>query len=257
MLRYLLLSGLCFVLFSWAYIPVVNAQNMENNYAPGIGLLFANTHFDLPFYYKAEDTQAAGILTFKQMKNGPVIFQSSLALEPYYMFEGEDDIEAEELLNAGLVTIGPGVKFIVTETTDTDFTVIVNSKTSQEYIIKKDPSKFYFNSEKAFFDSSKGENFNGDWYIFETWETYLQRVEFIELHTLQIFDHPNGNVLFSSDAKDFMPFSVERADGDWVKLKKVALPAADFKEGTDYEGWYRWRDKNKALRIYITEFTVE
>lgn len=222
----------------------------------GIGILEANTNFDISLFKNPTDTTPEAILHIKQMKNGQVSYESPIKLDPYEIFEGESEKEAEELLNSGLVAIGPLLKFIVTEETATYFKVIVDEAKGTEYYIIKRAKAIYHTTRKDFEASFKIAPFNGDWYVYETWERYLKRVEFIELKTLEIYDQPNGKIIFCSDTYDFYPFQVKSMKGEWIELIKDPLREFNFEKGVNYEGWYQWK-KGNEWRIQIVEFTIE
>ncbi|WP_103070104.1 hypothetical protein [Aquimarina sediminis] len=222
----------------------------------GIGILETNTNFDISLFKNHTDTIPEAILRLKQMKNGQVRYESPIVLDPYVMSEGESVEEAEELFNSGLVTIGPILKFIVTEETATYFKVIVNEAKGTKYYIKKNTKAIYHNTRKDFEASLDAKPFNEEWFIYETWERYLKRVEYIELNTLEVYDKPNGNIIFSSKSNDFFSFNVVAMEGEWIKLKKDELREFNFEKGIDYEGWYQWK-KGNEWRIQIVEFTIE
>jgi len=222
----------------------------------GVGILEANTNFDISLFKNPTDKTPEAILYIKQMKNGQVSYESPIELDPCVMSEGESEKEAEELLNSGLVTTGPILKFIVTEETATYFKVIVHEEKRTKYYIKKSAEAIYHTTRAGFEASFKVEPFNGKWFVYETWENYLKRAEYIELNTLEIYDKPNGEIIFCSKSYDFLPFKVALVEGEWMKLIKDNLREFNFEKGINYEGWYQWK-KGNEWQIEIVEYTIE
>lgn len=240
-----------FASFIFEPISYKNLQPMTNL---GIGILEANTSYEIPFYKNPQDATPITTLSFLQMKYGAVKFKCNVKLKPYQMYEGETLDEIEELENAGLIALGPKLTFIVIEETPKYYRVIANSETNTPYYIKKDPKAANYITQKERDDSRE---INRQWYVFETWERYFKRIQFIELHNLEIYDRPNGKIMQKLTSNAYFPFNIKRVQGNWLQLQKItSMPAADFKKNTNYDGWYQWRDQN-GLRIEIIEETYE
>jgi len=176
------------------------------------------------------------------------------------MNAGDSDKEAEEHIRMGLVRFGPELKFSVVDTGSTYFRVISNQAQWQEFFIKKAPGAVYYSEERMLSDNNcsncPGSEYNPCWYIFETWERYLKRVEFITKDSLVVYDRPGGEVLFQQTDQAFLPFSVSDVKGDWLKLKKGFGREGNFENGKNYNGWIKWRE-GRDLLIDITEKTYE
>ncbi|MDH7447631.1 hypothetical protein [Aquimarina sp. 2201CG14-23] len=222
----------------------------------GIGILEVNTNSDISFFKNFNDVTPAAILHIEQLKDLLVKYESPIVLNPYQISEGETDIEVQELLNSGLVPAGPILKFIVTEATSNYYKVIVDDKKGTKYYIKKSPEAMYYTTRKALEGSFNTEPSNRVWFLYETWEHYLKRVEYIELKKLEIYDKPYGEIIFCSETYDFYPFKVKSIKGEWIELIKDPLREFNFKKGTNYEGWYQWKTGNE-WQIQIVEYTIE
>ncbi|PCE62533.1 hypothetical protein [Sediminicola luteus] len=218
-----------------------NAQQIRE---VGLGLLEVNTDHDLLLFEHFKDQDPAVQIQCKPLKNGQVSFESDLELEPYALYEGDEE--------GGY----PKLQFVVTQESPLFFRVIVNAKTGAQYYIKKNEKAAYYLTHQALTDSkSERKPFVAQWYVYETWCRYLKRV-YVELDPSDIYDKPHGESLVTSKAPRLLPFTVEKMQGEWIKLKKMPLPAANFLHNQNYEGWYQWK-KNNRLRIQIIENTLE
>ncbi len=222
------------------YTNYLTAQDSERIQELGIGFLTVYTTAPVPLYAHFNDSIPAGILEFIPLKTGNIDFKCNIPLNPTIMYGGNTNKEAEENINSGLVRIFPILRFTVTKESPYYFKVITNEKNFSQHYIKKSSKK----------NSIKYQ------YLYEDWEKYLQRAEYIELDTIEIYNKPNGKVIFKSNSTDFLPFEVEKVMGDWIKLKKNKLFYHKYKKGVNYEGWYQWKKEN-VLRINITEETYE
>jgi hypothetical protein len=229
-----------------------NAQRIDR---AGIGILEVNTNYDISFYKNHRDTIPAAILYIKQLKDSTVKYECSVELDPYEMHEGGLMIIEHE--HVDVTGTEPILKFIVTKETPLYYKVIVNVLTGEQYYIKKNEKAAYYQTKQELTESkSEIKPFNKQWYVFETWCRYLKRVAFVKLYTIDIYDKPHGKKIVASNPSGFFPFTVEKMKGEWIKLKKLPLPTANFKADINYEGWYQWK-KNNQLQIQIVENTYE
>ncbi len=222
----------------------------------GIGILTVNTQYDIPLFKNLDDKTPIDVLKFNHLKSGKTAFDCKVSLKPYLMYEGDSDEEAKENIDHGLIRFFPELKFIVIEETPDYFRVIVDEDQSSKYYIKKKSEATYYLTAKDFYYNNTSDRYKPQWYIYETWERYLKRVEFIELNVIEIYDKPNGKIIFSTEPDGFLSFGVEKMEGEWIKLKKDMLREFNYPKGINYEGWYRWK-KGNVLRIAITEATYE
>ncbi|TKC06096.1 hypothetical protein [Pedobacter frigoris] len=226
----------------------------------GLGLLTVNTQYPIPLYKNEADELPFDTLKFETSKSGKTLFISGVELRPYIMSEGDSDEEGEEHLKMGLVRFGPELKFAVVDTDENFFRVISNQESREEFVIKKEPGAVYYSEESMLSENScsncPGSKYNPRWYVFETWERYLKRVEFITRDSLVIYDVPDGKAVFEHKDQTFLPFGVTEVKGDWIKVKKGFGRESNFPADGNYDGWIKWRE-GTTLLIDITEKTYE
>jgi hypothetical protein len=243
-----------------SFLYSCDRQKLVRPQAFGIGLLTVNTQFPIPLYKNVADNLPFDTLRFETAKSGKTVFVSDARLKPYIMSEGDSDREGEEHLKMGLVRFGPELKFCVVDTGESYFRVISNQVTKEEFVIRKEPGAAYYSQEKMLSDNNcsncPGSKYNPHWYVFETWDRYLKRVEFITKDSLVIYDRPGGKVLFENKDRTFLPFGVTEVKGDWIKVKKGFGRESNFSAGGNFNGWIKWRE-GTTLLIDITERTYE
>lgn len=243
-----------------SFLYSCNGQKHGRPQAIGIGLLTVNTQYPIPLYKNEADDLPFDTLKFENSKSGKTLFVSGVELQPYMMSEGDSDEEGGEHLKMGLIRFGPELKFAVVDTGENFFRVIGNQASMEEFVIKKVPGAVYYSEERMLSDNScsncPGSKYNPRWYVFETWERYLKRVEFITKDSLVIHDLPDGKVLFENKDQTFLPFAVTEVQGEWVKVKKGFGRESNFDAGKNYDGWIKWREGAEML-IGITERTYE
>lgn len=232
----------------------------QTNLPIGIGLLEANTTYPIPLFKNEHDSIPTEILQFKTDKNGVTKLIAKLDVKPYEMFGGESHKQGRMSVSMGITRLSPVLKFRVIDSTQNTFTIITNEKTGQAFLIKKDIQNAYYETIKQFEENNcigcPGSHHNPRWYIFETWERYLKRVEYIEKSNMVIYDQPEGKIIFENSGNKFLPFVISEVKGDWIKLKKGFGREFNFDDTVNYEGWTQWKDGNKIL-IKITEHSYE
>ena len=228
--------------------------------AIGLGLITVNTSYPLPLFKQGTDRIPFDTVKFELKKSGVTRFISKVKLGAYLMTVGDSYEAGQENINRGLVRFGPVLKFRVLDTTASSYTIVTNEQTWETMVIKKDPSNAYYTSERELDDNNcincPGSKYNPKWSIYETWERYLRRVEYITSEKLVIYDKPNGKVIFENKENTFLPFGVEAVQGEWIKLKKGFGRESNFDGGKNYAGWIKWRDGARIL-IDIVEHTYE
>lgn len=250
----ILLIFLCFALFS------CNGQTEISNAPIGIGLLETNTAFPIPFFKNENDNVPVDILVFKRNKNGTIKFITNLNLKPYTIYEGDSHQAGQDNVSRGLVSFPSVLKFRVIDSTQTGFKIVTNENQNETYYIRRNPKGAYYTTERQRFDNNctncKGSNYNANWNIFETWERYLTRAEYVNKNNLKIYDKPNGTIIFENKDNTFLPFNVAKVDGDWVQLKKGFGREFNFSTSENYDGWTQWKYGDKIL-LNIVEHTYE
>lgn len=219
----------------------------------GIGLINVNTTSVLYLYQNENAVKPIDSISFKIKNNGSTKFITDTDLKPYTLFEGNSDDEGKTNINMGLVHFGPSLKFRVIDSTKNSFKIITNEKTYAFYYLRRDDKNAYYTTEQELQDNSCSNcphsKYNSNWYVFETWERYLKRVAFARKKTLEVYDLPNGKIIFKDIANNFMPFSIVELKGDWAK---IAEPYGTADEASKLNGWTQWKNKNELL-IEITE----
>ena len=226
----------------------------------GIGLLTVNTSYDIPLYKGDTDHKASDILKFEVEKSGVTKFVSRIKLKPYLMNAGDSDEAGRKNISMGLIRFPAELKFRVVDTTAKFFEVVTNEDTWETFFIKRDGSSSYYTTERELWDNNcsncPGSKYNPRWFIFETWERYLKRVEFITKDKLVIYDQPGGKAVFEQKEHDFLPFGAAAVKGEWIKLKKGFGRESNFDDKINYEGWTKWRE-GEHMVIEVVEHTYE
>jgi len=235
-------------------------QNEYRNNSLGIGILETNTVYPIPLFKNKNDSKPIDIIKFKTRDDGSTEFITKINLKPYNIFEGDTYDEGEKEISQGLVPIGSELRFRVIDTTEIYFKVITNEKSKEAYFIKTEPKRVYYKTLSQVYENNcsncPNSKYNPNWNVFETWERYLKRVEFITKRELKIYDQPNGKIIFEDNNNDFLPFEITKVKGDWIQLKKGFGREFNFDESKNYNGWTQWKIGNKIL-IDITEETYE
>jgi len=233
-------------------------QSRYSNNSLGIGFLETNTVYPIFLFKNENDSKPIDTIKFKTRENGSTEFITKINLKPYHIFEGQAYDDGKKEIDEGLAPINSELKFRVIDTTDTYFKVITNEKSKETYFIKIDSKRAYYKTLSQVYEHNcpdcSNSKYNPNWNVFETWERYLMRVEYIEKRDLKIYDQPNGKVIFKNSNNDFLPFEITKVKREWIKLKKGFGREFNFDESKNYNGWTQWRIGNKIL-IDITEQT--
>ena len=237
-----------------------NGQEKSENTPIGIGILQTNTTYPISLYVNESDKIPVEVLKFKTRKDGTTEFITSLSLRPYVISEGDSYEAGKTHINRGLIRFPPEIKFRVIDSTNNSFKVITNEILNETYYIKLDSLSTYYKTESELYENScsncPNSNYNPKWNIFETWERYLIRAEFVTKNELKIYEIPNGKIIFENDNNKFLPFNITEVEGDWIKLRKGFGREFNFENSKNYDGWTQWKDGNKIL-IDIVEHTYE
>lgn len=229
----------------------VKGQEKNSKDTIGIGILTVNTIYPIPLFINETDSLPYDTLSFQIDSIGVTKFKTKLDLKPYEISEGDSYRRGENNISWGLVRFPPILKFQVLDSTDSTFKIVTNEKNNVSFVIKRNTNSIYYETYNHFIPDKKTS-----WYIFETWERYLKRVEFIDKKDLIIYDQPNGAIIFENKEENFLPFKVIDINGDWIKLKKDKYREFNFDKTQNYDGWTQWKKGNKIL-IRISEFTYD
>ncbi len=243
-----------FLSFIYLGMLLLSSCTQQKSAAPvGIGLFEVNTEYDLPLFKHAEDSLPHDIIIFKNRNSGVVNFKSRVRLQPYEWYKGDTKREAEERRGHGLVGIGPSLKFRVIDTTATTFTIVTDEDRDERFVVKKENKNRYFSDFWSLVgrgsESTLGKSAEDRWYLFETWERYLKRVQYIGINNPVFFDRPKGKPIKNFGGNEFFFGRVQQVEKDWIH---VSLDNSE----TPATGWLRWR-KGDSILISMTEFTYE
>lgn len=241
----------------------LNSCNGQKNAIPkiiGLGLLTANTQYPILLYKNTTDKAPYAVLKFETTKSGVTKFITTINLKPYVITGGDSFEEGKKNQNMGLIRFPPELKFQVIEASTASFKIVTNEETAETFVIKRDDKNAYYTTENQLFDNScsncPNSKYNPRWYIFETWERYLKRAEFITKENIMIYDAPDGKVIFKNKDNTFLPFQVTEVKGEWIKLKKGFGRESNFDNTKNYNGWTKWREGPNKI-IDIIEHTYE
>ena len=233
-----------------------NGESKTYQTTASLGLLSVNTQYPIPLYKNESDQIPFDTLIFRTNKSGSISFISKIKLSPYRMGAGDPDEEGENNVRRGLVRNLPDLKFCVTETDGSYFRVITNQKTMETFVIKKDVNSKYYTEQKTLDDDGSGSKYNPNWYVYETWERYFKRAEYIIKTNLIIYDIPNGKAIFENKSGAFLGFVVTEVNGEWIRIKVRDGQIGDSTNTHKLEGWTQWRQGNKML-VDVIERTYE
>ncbi|QCX40663.1 hypothetical protein FF125_20280 [Aureibaculum algae] len=230
----------------------------------GLGLLSLTFNKPLKFYKNPTDSvvfdQIEFIKNSQPETRGRLLFISKTTFSPYRMQSGDTDEMAKQNINHGLVRFGPELFFRVLEKTDSFFKVVIDEDTFESAYLKINPNYALYTELSQVYANScsncPGSNYNPDFYIYETWENYFKRLEFITIKGLDIYSSANGIILLEKNNDAFLPFQVTALEGDWIKIKKAKLYESYFDNTINYDGWVRWKN-NMEILVDITEHTYE
>lgn len=215
-----------------------NISNGQNHTAQVGGLLTYKFKDPIPLFKNESDTIPFDTLSFYVDPIGKTKFITGRLQKdiiPYRLSEGDSYEEGRENINMGLVRFLPILMFRVVDTTGSSYKIYLNEKTLETAFIKKMCSTCF---------------------VFETWQEYLGRVEFIEKDSIVIYNKPEGELIFKNKSNKFLPFRVIEVNGDWIKLGKGIRREFNFENGVNYNGWTKWKEGEKII-INIVEQTYE
>jgi hypothetical protein len=194
------------------------------------------------------------------------------------MFCGDTDKEAQERINCGLVRFPPELAFRVLEENDNCYCIVVNEKSFETAVIRKNPDyavlprrggcfgvdinydhqkELYFTEAQDKTTRSKTRKYYKGYYVYETWEHLLKRAEFVYFKSdYAVYDAPGGKKIFETTGHDFLPYNVTEVRGSWIKVKKGFGREFNFDGIDNAEGWVIWKN-DKEIFLNITEYTVE
>jgi len=260
----------------------VNRNNVELIKAPisvGLGTLDISFNLPVPLYRTENDSIPFDTLSFEQNRNGSWSYKTRhlKSLEPYIMFYGDSDKEAQGRINGGLVPFLPQLAFRVLKENDSCYCVVVNEKSFETVIIRKNPDydvlpqrgdcfgvdgikydyqkKLYFTETQGKTKQNTTRKYYKGYYVYETWEHLLKRALFVGFNdNYAVYDAPEGEKIFENTNHDFIPipYKVTEVRGNWIKVKKFNSKEFNTKDINNAEGWVIWKN-DKEMLVSITE----
>lgn len=226
----------------------------------GLGTLDISFNRPVPLYLIEDSKEPFDTLSFEKQLNGTILFKTNYirSLHPYRMNGGSSDKEIEGLIRRGLTGFPAELSFRVLEATDNFFRIVVNEKTFETAVIKKDCNYAVFHQRNFLRDSTLfDEKIYKGYYIFETWEHLLRRAEYVNFNIdYDVCETPNGKIIYKHKAGKFLPYTLVDVKGDWIKVKKTQGREFNFEGIENAEGWVKWKNDKKVL-VNITENTIE
>ena len=226
----------------------------------GIGLLEVSMNIPLKIYANENDENAYDAISFGEVttgeEKGRITFKTNVLkdkLKPYTLAGGTSEKESEELVNSGLGGFAPELIFTVLESAPSYFAVVLNEDTKEIGYIKSDDYIVYNSNEDYRKNYNKYYKTNPSSLIYETWESYLTRVEAVYgKGVFEVFDKPNGKSIFKGDAMaHLVTFKVTKLDNEWAKVEATR----SYPDDPVIDGWIQWRTNNEVL-IEIVEFYI-
>lgn len=234
-------------LLFWLLLSTIYfGQNSTSDF--GIGLLVCNTEFPIVFYKKKSDKIPWDTLKFEPRENGTTKFVSKLNLKPYSISEGDSKEEAKKHEEEIGFSFSPKLTFRMLKNEKNFLLVRINEKTNEKRYLKKEKDAVYYKNsveaEKNNCTNCEGSNFNPKRYIYNSWDEYLRKVEYVEKKDAVIYDEPDGEIIFENKTNDRLGFKVLEVNGEWIRVKKSERNSTNPFEK---EGWMKWIENGKKV----------
>ena len=223
----------------------------------GLGFLHPSFNSPLPLYRNENDSIPIDTLSFKRDEDGVWHYNTKnmKPFEPYQIYGGDSPERAERKINRGLARTGPKLVFRVLDANDSFYQIVVNENSFETVVIRKNPNYGIFSEPK--WEVVRNRT-NADYFIYETWEHYLLRVEYVYFDVdYTAYDKPEGNIIFEKTDRNFTPYQVTEIRDNWIKVKIPRHYLFSRFEGMEnWEGWVKWRNDEEIL-IRINEYFIE
>ncbi len=220
----------------------------------GIGRLQISLNDSIPLYKSADDIRAFDTLIFSKIADGVdkgkfmMTTKSKLNITPFIFQPGDSYNEAAANVEAGKAYNYSVLVFRVTNLVKGCFEIVLNEKTFETCIIKKDKKHTLYTTGTPYWSQNhSSETFAPGWFLYESWANYLKRLSAVSVANPKMYDNPDGSfVLSSNDSISFQPvYAIEQ----WLKVRLTG----EQKDGVRDEVWIKWTDGKNLLLTPIEE----
>ncbi|WP_212003186.1 hypothetical protein [Chitinophaga sp. HK235] len=228
----------------------------------GTGILQVSFEEKIPLYASADATVPFDTLEIKRRADGSTAFLTRVLknkLAPYQLSYGDTHEAGRRHINMGLVSFPPVLQFRVVKATAHHFQVVINEKEKLTCFIYINPKyALYGTLVQKEVHNRIGQTeapYNPCWYLYETWEHFLQRAYIVSTKpNATFYDAPNGKTIPFPSLQDGCRecFHVARVEGEWAEL----IDRQDYSRKKPAYGWVKWQN-GKTLEVAVMEFGYE
>lgn len=205
----------------------------------GIGLLCLDTNFPIYLYSDKINNIPFDSIVFKNNKIKTSLLKQQL--QPYEIYKGDNEKEAKENVNKGLIEFKSKIIFRVLEIDENFWQVIINEKEGEFAYLNledyKDLSVSNYLKEENFDPNFVPEEMK-NWYLFEDWVTHFSHSFIPNKNNLIFYDQPDGNRINSKS--EFINYQVDIIQNDWMKVKL----------NDSISGWIQWKRNDSIILPY-------
>ena len=220
----------------------------------GVGRLQISLNDSIPLYKSAEDIRAFDTLVFSRVTDGVdkgkfiMSTKTKVDILPYSFYPGDSYDDAVAKVKAGSAYHHPVLVFKVANLVKGNFEIVLNEKTFQTCVIKKDKKHtLYTNGTPYWSLNHSSEQTDPAWFLYESWANYLKRLTAVRIVNPMIYDDPDGKLILTPEGD--LSFQVVYTIEQWLKVRLTG----EQKDGVRDEVWVRWTDGQNLLVTPIEE----
>ena len=220
----------------------------------GVGRLQISLNDSIPIYKSADDIRAVDTLIFSRIADGAdrgkftMSTKSKLNITPYAFQPGDSYNEAAANVEAGLAYHHPVLVFRVVSLVKNGFEIVLNEKTFETCIIKKDKNHTLYTNGTPYWTLNHSSDTSARaWFLYESWAGYLKRLTAVSVDNPMIYDNPDGALILTPEGN--ISFQVVYTIEQWLKVRLTG----EQKDGVRDEVWVRWTDGRNLLVTPIEE----
>lgn len=253
-----------FSLFACGQQPGSYFPSLDRYDSLGTGILQFSFTDKIPLYANAGDKTPFDTLVIRQKKDGSYAFLTKVLknhFAPYRLSVGDTYEAGRQHIRMGLVHFPAELQFRVVEATPTHFRVVIDEKEKLTCFIHIQPGHALCSTlvQKELHNSmpynGKKATYNPNWYLYETWENFLQRAYLVTVKPeIPLFGSPGGNRIPWPKREDNCQdcFKVGAVRGEWAQL----IDREDYSRKKKPYGWVKWQN-GKTMTISYMEFGYE